>query len=150
MEEDLEKPTGKIYVRIKIGNNELELSGAYGEVYQLIQSLIPYLVGGEGRQISIETHREEPIVSELPDVRIKSGEPLTQILTKFFSTEWGRKPRQLKEIINLLESYGVYYPKSTIAVSLKRLVQRGVIRRIKGREKHYLYVSANVSVGEVD
>lgn len=145
-----ERPKGGIYVRIKIGNNELELSGTYNEVFQLVQSLIPYLVGSESRSVVVEGHPEESVISELPDVRIKSGEPLTQILTKFFSTEWGRRPRQLKEIINLLESYGVYYPKSTIAVSLKRLVQRGIIRRIKSKEKYYLYVSANVSVGETD
>lgn len=143
----MEKAEGEVYVRIRIGNNELELSGKYNEVNQLIQSLVPLLVGSESRQASEDVVLEESVM-ELPDVKIKSGEPLTRILTKFFSTEWGRRPRQLKEIINLLESYGVYYPKSTIAVSLKRLVQRGVIRRIKSKEKHYLYVSANVSVGE--
>jgi len=140
----------KIYVRIRIGSNELELSGSYEEVATLVNTLMPYLVAKEmSKEVSVG-ERVEEVVGGLPDVKIKSGEPLTQILTKFFSTDWGRKPRQLKEIINMLESYGVYYPKSSIAVSLKRLVQRGVIRRIRGKDKHYLYVSGNIQLGEGD
>ncbi len=143
---------GSIYLRIRIGGNELEVSGGYDEVMELVKSLMPYLTGAQSSDVRVEQRpqEEEVIAGDLPDVKIKSGEPLTQILTKFFSTDWGKKPRQLKEIIDMLESYGVYYPKSTIAVSLKRLVQRGVIRRLRGRDKHYLYVSANVSVGEAD
>lgn len=143
---------GSIYLRIRIGGNELEVSGGYDEVMELVKSLMPYLTGTRSSDVRVEQRQpeEEAVAGDLPDVKIKSGEPLTQILTKFFSTDWGKKPRQLKEIIDLLESYGVFYPKSTIAVSLKRLVQRGVIRRLRGRDKHYLYVSANVSVGEAD
>jgi len=141
----------KVYIKLRIKGNELIVSGRFEEVHNLVQELIPYLVGiSEESTARIEESSEEVVVGDLPDVKIKSGEPLTQILTKFFSTEWGRKPRQLKEIINLLESYGVYYPKSTIAVSLKRLVQRGVIRRIKGKDKHYMYVSGNIPAGESD
>ena len=137
----------KISLRIKLGSNELEVSGEYSLVMDVIDKLLPYLSREDRMMIDkpIEVQVEDVDGDLPPKIRISSGEPLSAVLRKVFNTAWGSKPRQLKEIISVLESYGLYYPKSSIAVTLKRLVQRGVIRRIKGKDKHYMYVSTSPS-----
>ena len=133
-----------ISLKLKLGSNELEISGSYSNVVELINLLLPHLMYRTSRKKG-ESSVEEEIKSESlipPSISIKKGEPLTDILTRLFNTEWGHNPRPLKEIIDVLNAYGLYYPKSTIAVTLNRLSQRGVIRRIKTKEKHFLYVSA--------
>jgi hypothetical protein len=145
---------------MKIGNNELEVSGDYDNVMSLINKVLPYLMGLETMPTAQPTElrppdkdRGEPLEFAMdlaPTIVIKKGEPLTSILKKMFDTDWGHKPRPLKEITEALNSYGLYYPKSTIAVTLNRLSQRGVVRRIKTKEKYYLYVSAKPIGGVED
>ena len=145
-----ERPSKKVSLRLKIGSNELEISGEYNDVMDIVDKLLPYLISKESvkgsEQVMMEEVKREGemlVISDLPpSIHIKKGEPLTEILTKLFDTKWGHKPRPLKEIIEALNSYGLYYPKSTIAVTLNRLSQRGVVRRVRTKEKYYLYVSA--------
>ncbi len=139
-----------ISLKLKLENNELEISGLYNNVVDLINLLLPYLMYKSSRRKE-ETITEKETKSESPlppSISIKKGEPLTDILTKLFNTDWGHNPKPLKEIIDVLNAYGLYYPKSTIAVTLNRLSQRGVIRRIKTKEKRFLYVSAKPLGGE--
>ncbi len=89
-----------------------------------------------------EVQGEEELEIDLPSIKIERGDNLPSILRKMFDSEWGRKPRTLKEVIDALASMGQYFNKSTVAVTLKRLVERGELRRIKGDDKIYRYVSA--------
>ena len=146
---ELDKET--ISLKLKLGNNELEVSGPYNSVVDLINLLLPYLMYKTSRRKGEASTEKEAAASELPlppSISIKKGEPLTDILTKLFNTGWGHNPKPLKEIIDILNAYGLYYPKSTIAVTLNRLSQRGIIRRIKTKEKRFLYVSAKPLGGE--
>ena len=139
-----------ISLKLKLGNNELEISGPYNNVVNLINLLLPYLMhkSSKGRGEAVAEKKAETESLLPPSISIKKGEPLTDILTKLFNTDWGHNPKPLKEIIDVLNAYGLYYPKSTIAVTLNRLSQRGVIRRIKTKEKRFLYVSAKPMGGE--
>lgn len=140
-----------ITLRIKIGGNELEINGQYSRVVEIINLLLPYLLqrNVENRGISISKEKSKPEeMPSPPSIAVKKGEPLTDIIKKLFNTEWGHSPHPLKEIIDMLNSYGLYYPKSTTAVTLNRLTQRGAIRRIKTKEKGFLYVSAEPIGGE--
>ena len=135
----------KVTLKLKLGNNELEITGQYNNVVEIINLLLPHLLYENVKERSIPRMKEESKsekVSLPPSIIIKKGEPLTDILTRLFNTEWGHSPRPLKEIIDILNVYGLYHPKSTVAVTLNRLSQRGVIRRIKTKEKRFLYVSA--------
>ena len=153
-----DKKSSIVSLRIKIGGNELEISGDYDSVMSIIDKLLPYLMSREQASEAIQEPREESdeeskdiqITDLPPSIPLKRGEPLTEILTKLFDTRWGNKPRPLKEIIEALNSYGLYYPKSTIAVTLNRLAQRGVIRRVRGKGKYYLYVSSKPLKGDGD
>lgn len=55
---------------------------------------------------------------------------------------WGRGARRLGDVKNMLDSYGLSYPKQLIAVTLMRLVQSGKLRRFKGDSNEYLYTTS--------
>lgn len=141
----------KINLKLKLGDNELEITGQYSNVVEIINLLLPHLLYDNVRRrniIKMEERLKSEEESPSPSITIKKGEPLTDILTRLFNTEWGHIPRPLKKVIDVLSTYGLYYPKSTVAVTLNRLSQRGVIRRIKTKEKRFLYVSAEPVGGE--
>lgn len=135
----------RVKLRLKIGSNELELDAYYDDAIKLVEHLLPYISEerakliqkGEEGKANVE---EEKRKHDVPQIAIKIGEPLTSVLTRIFSTEWGMTPRSLRDVINALNSYGLYYPDSSVAVSLNRLVKRGVLRRIKSKEGIFHYV----------
>ncbi|MGC9189137.1 MAG: hypothetical protein ACP5GG_00190, partial [Conexivisphaera sp.] len=59
---------------------------------------------------------------------------------------WGRRPRRLSEVMDALSSFGLIYPKSSVAVALLRLAKEGEIRRFKeGGE--YVYIEREPAAG---
>ncbi|MGC8555653.1 MAG: hypothetical protein ACP5NG_01370 [Conexivisphaera sp.] len=76
---------------------------------------------------------------ELPALRVERGDSLADVIRKMFASEWGSRPRRLSEIMGVLESHGLIYPKSSVAVALLRLARDGDLRRFKeGGE--YVYI----------
>ncbi|MEM0057003.1 MAG: hypothetical protein QXH96_00790 [Candidatus Geothermarchaeota archaeon] len=135
----------RVKLRLKIGSNELELDAYYDDAVKLVEHLLPYI--SEERIKLTQKKGEEAVGVEeekrkqnVPQIPITVGESLTSILTRIFSTEWGMMPRSLRDVINALNSYGLYYPDSSVAVSLNRLVKRGILRRIKSKEGIFQYV----------
>ena len=133
-----------IELKFRYGNIEIELKGSKEDVEYFLDKVFS-LIGGEASPTRYERVAEEKaelkdVMEKFPKLIIKGGEPLTEILTSLFSSEWGREPRNLREVIETLETYGLYYSKSTVAVSLNRLVKRGVLRRIRGKDGVYRYV----------
>lgn len=128
----------RIEIRIKIENNEIELRGESDSVREFLEILLPLIKS----EISVgDKIIEKPISAEpLPPIQISDKEPVSEIILKLFSTSWAKKPRSLSEVINALTSLGLYFQKSTIAVNLKRLVQRGKLRRIRDKDGIFLYV----------
>ncbi len=139
----------------KHGNRsiELEISGEEDVVDKFLNKILDRF------QISQQTIIKEEKVSEketeklevfndLPEIKISSSDSLSDILNKMFYSGWGRTPRSLREVIEIMNTYGLYYPKSTIAVTLKRLVEKGALRRIKGKDGVFRYVIATPVVGE--
>jgi len=144
----------RVEFRLKLGNYEIEIKGDLKEVESLLSKSFDFLLKIKEITPELLTEEEsgretEAILSEesLPQIEISERESVTSILTKLFSTKWARKPRSLREIKEVLETLGLHYPKSTIAVSLARLVKRNVIRRIK-KENIYVYVPVRPPVGE--
>lgn len=133
----------RIELKFKYGNIEIELKGVKEDVEYFLDKILN-IVGGEKlkKEVAFESIEIKESIEEIPTLTIKSGEPLTEVLSKVFRSEWGREPRALREVINLLETYGLYYNKSTVAVTLNRLVKRGILRRIRGKDGIYRYVNA--------
>ena len=75
--------------------------------------------------------------------QINKSESLSVILLKIFQNEWGEKPKKLNEIREILNSYGLAYPKQTVAVTLLRMVQSGKLRRFKDNSNEYVYTPSN-------
>ena len=71
------------------------------------------------------------------------GKPATctEALSTLFGTEWGKQPRSLAEIMEVLELNGLYYRKSAVAKILTDLMKRKEIRRL-GSRGSFKYVSS--------
>ena len=160
-------PDEKIKVRVKLGVNEIELEGSTSSLQQAI-SMIPQILeaipAGEGPMTKNVPQSQEmtsvpetltrgptpggQLTSALPEIRVEKGDSLTEVITKIFSTSWGRQPRKLSQVREVLESYGLIYPKQSVAVSLLRLAQSSKLRRFKGEDGEFVYVGSALLTGE--
>jgi hypothetical protein len=58
------------------------------------------------------------------------------------SSEWGKKPRTLREITDALEVSALYYPVATLAGVLNYMTKSGDVRRMKSNNT-FAYVLKN-------
>jgi hypothetical protein len=141
-----------VRVRVRVGANEVEIEGPKDSIRELLD-LIPEI---EGRLVP-PSAQPQPAVSvlppaptspqqaplqDLPEVKVEKGESLPSIMTKLFGAPWGRTPRRLLDVKGALESYGLVYPRQSVAVALLRLAQEGKLRRFKGADGDFLYTSS--------
>lgn len=63
-----------------------------------------------------------------------------EAIAKLFASNWGKKPRTLRQIIDAMKLNAVYYPDQNVAVELKRMTQVGILRRLRTKEG-FAYVS---------
>jgi hypothetical protein len=138
-----------IEIRIKIGSNEIEIKGSRDDVKDLLSAYLPYIFRTRKAKEPLESEVPAEKIA-IPPIKVTDKEPVSRVLMKLFNTSWAKTPRALNEVIEALNSIGLYYQKSTIAVNLKRLVQRGELRRIKGKDGIYLYVPTRPPIGEGD
>jgi hypothetical protein len=80
--------------------------------------------------------------SSIPTVTIEKGDSLSDVISKFFSDSWGRSPKKLMEVREALQSYGLNYPKQSVAVALLRLAKGSRIRRFKGEGGEFVYTAS--------
>ncbi len=67
---------------------------------------------------------------------------LGDILSKFFADQWGKSPRKLSDVREALQSYGLSYPKQSVAVALLRSAKGSKIRRFKGDGGEFVYTAS--------
>lgn len=60
---------------------------------------------------------------------------------RLLSSSWGRRPKNLAEIMDALEVNAIYYPKATVAAELNRMTASGILRRMRTKSG-YAYVLA--------
>jgi hypothetical protein len=143
-----------VRVRVKVGANEVEIEGPKDSLKELIE-LVPAMIEGMGfeKPSSIPPGAAPPQppataqvqrapLQDLPELRVEKGESLPSIMTKLFGSTWGRTPRRLLEVKGALESFGLVYPRQSVAVALLRLAQEGKLRRFKGPDGDFLYTSS--------
>ena len=80
--------------------------------------------------------------SDLPTITLEKGDSLSEIITKFFADQWGKSPRKLSEVRDALQSYGLNYPKQSVAVALLRLAKSSRMRRFKSESGEYVYTAS--------
>ena len=136
-----------VRIRVKIGPNEVEIESSVDSIQRAVD-LIPSVadkISSFQPAVSIakQEQNQQSIAAvkpqELPELHVGKGESLPSMITKLFSSSWGRTPRRLLEVKDSLESYGLVYPRQSVAVALLRLAQEGKLRRFKGDDGEYLY-----------
>jgi hypothetical protein len=139
-----------VRIKVKMGANEVEIEGPKDSLGGLLD-LIPLVTGkmaatipaqpsaGQPALTSQEGGQQASLLHDLPELKVDKGESLPSITTKLFASTWGKTPRRLVEVKAALESYGLVYPRQSVAVALLRLAQEGKLRRFKGSDGEYLY-----------
>ncbi|MEM0117863.1 MAG: hypothetical protein QXV32_05400 [Conexivisphaerales archaeon] len=132
-------------VRVKLGDREVEVEGSKEEVGEFFSS-IPDIFArlGAGRESNSaakanEQVHEQTLQHQLPELTFGKGESLPSIILKLFSSGWGRQPRKLLEVKDSLETFGLIYPKQSVAVALLRLAKEGKLRRFKQPDGEFVY-----------
>ncbi len=141
-------------IRVKLGQAEAEVEAEpehLREAIDLVPELaakLPSLDQGaapEVRVAPLETQGDSsqtPLSSEVPVVALEKGDSLADVIGKFFSGPWGRERRKLSDVRVALQSYGLNYPKQSVAVALLRLAKTTKLRRFKAEDGEYVYTSA--------
>ena len=144
-----------VKIRVKLGAAEAEVEADPEHLHEAID-LIPVVVSkmpGASAE-SMELNREPEEASrpqesgpgQLPTVSVDKNDSLADIIGKFFSDPWGRERRKLLDVREALQSYGLNYPKQSVAVALLRLAKTTKIRRFKAEDGEYVYTANAVAV----
>jgi hypothetical protein len=158
----MSEDTRNVKIRVKSGDSEVEIEASLSDIREAID-LIPEVleklpqatlerrssaVAGSSAQAATQRASEPAPVafqasaapsSSAPTVSIEKGDSLSDVISKFFADPWGRNPRKLMEVREALQSYGLNYPKQSVAVALLRLAKSSKIRRFKGEGGEYVY-----------
>jgi hypothetical protein len=141
-------------IRVKSGQSEVEVDADPEHLREAID-LVPELASklpAQGQE-SVRERKERPmeavpeptergLVSNMPVVVLDKGDSLADVIGKFFSGPWGRDRRKLSDVREALQSYGLNYPKQSVAVALLRLAKTTKLRRFKAEDGEYVYTSA--------
>jgi len=142
----------RLTIRIKLGEFEVEVSGLREEVLSTLDS-ISEIVSKVSKAFTeapipskIVAGAKAPVQApavevELPSIKAPSG--VTDAILKLLSTDWGRTPRTLKELLEAMEANAVYYSVGSISGTLTRLTKEGTVRRLK-KDLEYAYVLTKV------
>ena len=141
-------------IRVRLGQAEAEVDAEPEHLREAID-LVPELVSKLPKQVreSGDVPREpageisgemaeRPLASQFPVVALEKGDSLADVIGKFFSGPWGRDRRKLSDVREALQSYGLNYPKQSVAVALLRLAKTTKLRRFKAEDGEYVYTSA--------
>ena len=143
--------------RVKLNQNEVEISGTQKEVLKAIQNL-PKLIERvskafapispknvtttEEKPVSVRVKPPSPSVPSKMYPAIKSVKNCSQAVVKLLETEWGTwRPRTMTEIVEALKANAIHYPSTTLSGVLSWLVKKGKVRRWK-TDAGYVYILA--------
>jgi len=140
-------------IRVRLGQAEAEVEADTEHIREAID-LVPELAAKLPLQqreavaelkepgLEIRVDASPQSASEFPVVTLEKGDSLADVIGKFFSGPWGRERRKLSDVREALQSYGLNYPKQSVAVALLRLAKTTKLRRFKAEDGEYVYTSA--------
>ncbi len=146
-------PSDSVRIRVKSGQSEAEIEADLAHIAEAIE-LIPEILSRFPTEPVVQSPRppasgtaSQPehlasAPSSLPSVSIDRGDSLGDILSKFFADQWGKNPRKLSDVREALQSYGLNYPKQSVAVALLRLAKGSKIRRFKAEGGEFVYTAS--------
>ena len=151
----------RIRIKVRSGQSEAEIEAGADRIREAID-LIPEIISKLPAPRP-EAIRSEPVlreasqipqsspasgapdalsVAQQPGITVEKGDSLSDIISKFFADPWGKSPRKLSEVRETLQSYGLNYPKQSVAVALLRLAKSSKIRRFKSAGGEYVYTAS--------
>ncbi len=141
-------------IRVKLGQAEAEVDADPEHLREAID-LVPELAAklpkqvregsAEQRGMAVEVpieRSDQTVAFQLPVVALEKGDSLADVIGKFFSGPWGRERRKLSDVREALQSYGLNYPKQSVAVALLRLAKTTKLRRFKAEDGEFVYTSS--------
>ena len=140
-------------IRVRVGTAEAEVEADPEHLREAIE-LIPELASKLPSQGKDTVPLKEPAEprgegterpqhSQVPVVALEKGDSLADVIGKFFAGPWGRERRKLSDVREALQSYGLNYPKQSVAVALLRLAKTTKLRRFKAEDGEFVYTSAS-------
>jgi len=137
-------------LRVRIGNHEVEVSGAKDEVIDTLNELeeivrVVYKAFnsnkvGIGKE-TLKKSSEGALEHKANYPHISSTKSCSDAIVELLSTDWGKTPRTLGELREALEANAIFYPKTTLSGVLVWLVKKERLRRWKTK-RGYVYVLA--------
>ncbi|UCH31653.1 MAG: hypothetical protein JSV05_09230 [Candidatus Bathyarchaeota archaeon] len=139
--------------RVKVDQNEIEISGKKEDVLEVVKDL-PKLLEGISKAFnppdsSVTNDQKKPLTVRLTSSKpappkmypsIKKAKNCSQAVLKLLKTEWGAwRPRTMSEIIEALKANAIHYPSTTLSGVLSWLVKKGKVRRWK-TDAGYVYI----------
>jgi len=141
-------------IRVKLGGAEAEVEADAEHLREAID-LIPEVAAklpvagardAEGlRAAAAEVARSGQAsgpAGQLPVISVEKGDSLADVIGKFFADPWGRERRKLSDVREALQTYGMNYPKQSVAVALLRLAKATKIRRFKAEDGEFVYTAS--------
>jgi hypothetical protein len=148
-------------IRVKLGPAEAEVEADPEHLREAIE-LIPEVVaklpgagahGADGvKAVSAECPDDAAALhgpGQLPVIALERGDSLAVVIGKFFADPWGRDRRKLSDVREALQSFGMNYPKQSVAVALLRLAKATKIRRFKAEDGEFVYTASAVPLPAV-
>ncbi|QQG49000.1 MAG: hypothetical protein HY247_01405 [archaeon] len=143
-------------IKVRLGSSEAEVEAdpeQLKDVIDLIPVMIsklpteaqPPLGGPQRKQADLAPMTDAASQEDMPSVALDKSDSLSDVIEKFFSDPWGREKRKLSDVREVLQSYGLNYPKQSVAVALLRLAKATKIRRFKAADGEFVYTSSGVS-----
>lgn len=145
-------------IRVKLGQAEAEVEADPDHLKEAID-LIPEVASKLSGMRAAENESKLRLANrtsdssetaaqvQLPLVTIEKGDSLADVIGRFFMDPWGRERRKLSDVRGALQSYGLNYPKQSVAVALLRLAKTTKIRRFKADDGEYVYTSSVMAQG---
>lgn len=145
--------SNNVKIKVKFGVNEVEIESPLDSIRDAVDA-IPNII----RNLGSSVKATENITAELkeqvngletktqvsaPDIKIEKGDSLGDMIVKMFKDSWGKQSRRLSDVRQVLDTYGLSYPKQSVAVTLMRLAQNGKLRRYKGNDGEFVYTAAS-------
>ncbi len=150
--------SNNVKIKVKFGVNEVEIESPLGSIRDAID-VIPNIIKNIGNsvknaeQVTAELTEqanalESRVPQNMPEIKINKGDSLSDMIVKMFKDIWGKQSRRLADVRQVLDSYGLSYPKQSVAVTLMRLAQNGKLRRFKGTDGEFVYTAATSLLSE--
>ena len=146
--------SNNVKIKVKFGVNEVEIESPLDSIHDAVDT-IPSII----RNLGTSVKASESVTAELnkqingietnlevnmPEIKIEKGDSLSNMIVKMFKDSWGKQSRRLSDVREVLDTYGLSYPKQSVAVTLMRLTQNGKLRRFKGNDGEFIYTAASI------